>query len=400
MKKKLLFIIPSLSAGGGEKSLVTLLSQLDYSRYEADLFLLHHEGLFMDFLPGEVRVLSLPESYRSFAQPLARSVLHYLGRGRLSLAASRLLFALVSRMAGTSRSEQLNWKRLSRVLPALPGSYDVAVGFLEKTSNYFCVDKVRARKKIGWVHIDYDKHGMDAAFDLPYFRKLDHIVTVSEECAGILRRNFPELGARIDVVYNIVSPAMIARMAEERQEDLYGRTEGETIILSIGRLHAQKAFETAIAACRRLLDRGRAVRWFVIGEGEERGRLEELIERNGLTGRFVLLGLKANPYPYLKQADLYVQTSRYEGKSIAIDEAKILGKPIVVTDFSTAGDQIVHGVEGLIVGMAPEAVADGVERLIGSPGLRRRFAEQLAASLLGTEAEMEKLERLFGAALK
>ncbi|WP_438434855.1 glycosyltransferase [Gorillibacterium sp. sgz500922] len=395
MKKKLLFIIPSLTAGGGEKSLVTLLSQLDYSRYEADLFLLQHEGLFMDFLPPEVRVLPLPDEYRHFAKPLVPSIRHFASQGRLSLAASRLLFALVSRTAGISRSEQRNWKRLARFLPTLPASYDVAIGFLEKTSNYFCVDKVQARKRIGWVHIDYDQHGMDAAFDLPYFRKLDHIVTVSEECAGILRRNFPELAAKIDVVYNIVSPAMIARMAEEPPEDLYGREEGETVILSIGRLHAQKAFETAIAACRRLIDRGHRVRWFVIGEGEERGKLEELIAKNGLAGRFVLLGLKANPYPYLKQADLYVQTSRYEGKSIAIDEAKILGKPIVVTNFSTARDQIAHGVDGLIVGMEPEAVADGIERLIGSPGLRRRFAEQLSASLLGTESEMEKLERLF-----
>lgn len=395
MKKKLLFIIPSLSAGGGEKSLVTLLSQLDYSRYEVDLFLLHHEGLFMEFLPREVRLLPLSETYRSFARPLPESVLRFAKSGRIRLAVHRLLFALGSRRVGTSRSEQRGWRHMARFLPMLPGCYDVAIGFLEKTSNYFCVDKVTARKKIGWVHIDYDKHGMDAAFDLPYFHKLDHIVTVSEECAEILRRNFPEESAKIDVVYNIVSPAMIARMAEEEPLDLFHRAEGETIILSIGRLHAQKAFETAIAACRRLLDSGHSVRWYVIGEGEERGKLTELIGKSGLEGRFILLGLKANPYPYLKQADLYVQTSRYEGKSIAIDEAKILGKPIVVTNFSTAADQILHGVEGLIVGMSPEAVADGIGELLGSPGLRRRLSEQLAASRLGTESEMEKLDRLF-----
>ncbi|MEO3945385.1 glycosyltransferase [Gorillibacterium sp. CAU 1737] len=395
MKKKLLFIIPSLSAGGGEKSLVTLLSQLDYTRYEVDLFLLHPEGLFLDFLPREVRVLPLPDTWKTFALPLVESVRSFLAEGKVSLARHRLQFALASRTQDTSLGEQRGWKHLSAALPLLPGVYDVAIGFLEKTSNYLCVDKVRARKKIGWVHIDYDKHGMDAAFDLPYFQKLDHIVTVSEECAEILRRHFPEEAGKIDVVYNIVSPAMITRMADEVPEDLYGRRGKETIILSIGRLHPQKAFELAVAACRRLLDRGHAVRWYVIGEGEERGKLTEQIAENGLSDHFFLLGLKANPYPYIKQADLYVQTSRYEGKSIAIDEAKILGKPIVVTNFSTAVDSLRHGTEGLIVGMSPEAVADGIEKLLSSPALCRRFTEQLAGSRLGTEEELAKLERLF-----
>src|SRR5690606_18038001 len=166
MKTKLLFVMPSLSAGGGEKSLVNLLAQFDYSRYEVDLFLLHHEGIFMPLLPKEVRVLPLPDTYAKFALPLPRSVWLLLRSGKLKLAFHRVLFALHNaRSKGNAVAEQHGWKYISRALESLKGHYDAAIGFMEKTSTYLCVDKVRAARKIGWVHVDYDQLGMDPRFD-------------------------------------------------------------------------------------------------------------------------------------------------------------------------------------------------------------------------------------------
>ena len=150
----------------------------------------------------------------------------------------------------------------------------------------------------------------------------------------------------------------------------------------------------AIEACRLLVDKGIEIAWYVIGEGEERQRLERMIADYGLQRHFILLGLKDNPYPYVKQADIYVQPSRFEGKSIAIDEAKILQKPIVVTSFSTAADQITHERNGLIVEMSAEAVADGIERFVKDDSLRSRCVAALRAEPLGTEHEIEKLYEL------
>ena len=355
MKKKLLFAIPSLSAGGGEKSLVTLLSQIDYEKFEVDLFLFNHEGIFMDLLPPEVNILSLPESYKAFSLPLFRSISKlFIGR-QLQLINQRFLYSWKYRSVNNiAIREQCNWKYLSNSFETLNKDYDVAIGFLEKSSTYFIVDKVKAKKKIGWVHIDYDHLGMDPNFDIKYFKKLDHIITVSEECGEILKRRFPSEKHKVEVIYNIVSPILIHKMANLVNEDVYQKNKDEIHIVSIGRLHPQKGYEIAIEACKKLIDLGVKIKWNIIGDGEERDRLTNLIRQNNLEEHFKLLGLKANPYPYIKQADIYAQTSRFEGKSIAIDEAKILQKPILITNYSTAKDQIKNNVEGLIVNMNPQ----------------------------------------------
>ncbi|WP_054028518.1 glycosyltransferase [Bacillus sp. FJAT-28004] len=395
MKKKLLFVIPSLTSGGGEKSLVNLLSQIDYTQYDVDLFLLNHEGLFMDLLPKRVHLLPLPDVFDIFVLKLPASVQQFLRRGNLLLALSRIMFSVKNRIVRhDSLGEQYSWKYLSKSLPRLSKQYDVAIGFLEKTSIYFCVEKVHALKKIGWIHTDYDKLGMNPKFDLSYFEKLDHIVTVSEECSNILKRRFPEQEAKINVIYNIVSPSIIERMADQEKKDVYERNGNEVVILSIGRLNHEKGFEMAIEACKILVERGFRVQWNIIGEGKEREGLLSLIAENGLANHFKLLGLKTNPYTYIKQANIYVQTSKFEGKSIAIDEAKILNKPIVVTCFNTAKDQINDGIDGLIVDMNAEAVASGIEKLITDQNLSQMMVEQLSKQKLGTEEEIIKLYQL------
>jgi glycosyltransferase involved in cell wall biosynthesis len=395
MKKNLLFVMPGLAAGGGEKSLVNLLSQINYDLYNVDLFLLDHNGLFMDYVPSEVNVVALPETYRIFALPFWESIKALFLRRKVTLLYNRILFAAKNRMAtGISKKEQYNWKYIAMSLDQIEKKYDAAIGFLEKTSIYFCVDKVHASQKIGWIHIDYDKLGMDPAIDLAYFRKLNHIVTVSEECAKILKNRFPTQKNKVDIIYNIVSPKMIKKMATQDERNLYNKKGDEIIILSIGRLHYQKGFEAAIESCKKLKEKGYNIKWNIIGEGEEREKLTQLIKVNELENDVKLLGLKSNPYPYIKQADLYVQTSKFEGKSIAIDEAKILNKPIVVTNFSTAKDQIHHGIDGLIVDMNADAIAQGIEKLITDVNLRKKLIFNLSQSKLGTEEEIEKLYKL------
>ncbi|NOU97339.1 glycosyltransferase [Paenibacillus sp. LMG 31456] len=395
MKKNLLFIMPNLTSGGGEKSLITLLSKIDYNLYNVDLFLLYHSGLFLEFIPKEVRLIPISENFELFTLPLFQAFKKLLFKGNVSLAYNRLMFSLRYRnISNVSQREQYNWKYLAKSLTKIEKRYDVAIGFLEKTASYYCIDKVDAAKKIGWVHIDYDQLGMDPQFDHKYFEQMDSIVTVSEECALILKNRFPDLKNKVKVIYNIVSPTMIYQMANQDNIDVYNRKEDEFNILSIGRLHYQKAFEIAIEACKRLIDRGYKIKWNIIGDGEEREKLTHLIHANHLQNHFKLLGLKSNPYPYLMQADIYAQTSRFEGKSIAIDEAKILNKPIIVTNFNTAKDQIKDGTDGLIVDMNADAMAAGIEKLIKDTSLRNKLSLNLASLKLGTEEEINKFYNL------
>lgn len=397
MKKKLLFIIPSLTAGGAERSLINLLTQIDFEMYDVDLFMFNHEGVFMELVPENVHVLPLPDSYNRFSMSIWNSVSQFLLERNAALAYNRIMFSYRNRIyRSVSIREQKGWKYVARSIDKIDKKYDVAIGFLEKTSIYFCMEKVDAAKKIGWVHNDYDKLGMDPSFDLDYFQKLDHIVTVSDECGNILRRRFPNQSQKVNVIHNIVSPKVIKYLADKVPHDVYNRQDNETVILSIGRLNSQKGFELAIKASRLLVDRGFHFQWNIIGEGEERRKLTELISVEGLEETIKLLGLKSNPYPYMKQADIYAQTSHFEGKAIAIDEAKILNKPIVITNFSTAKDQLENGVEGLIVDMNAEAIAIGISKLIQDQSIRKRMSDHLSRLQLGTEDEINKLYTLFG----
>jgi glycosyltransferase involved in cell wall biosynthesis len=166
--------------------------------------------------------------------------------------------------------------------------------------------------------------------------------------------------------------------------------KGVTLV-SVGRLNVQKGFDIAIDACKLLADRGIDVYWYILGEGEQRSILDEKIKSLGLENRFILLGIRENPYPYVSAADIYVQPSRFEGKSIAIDEAKILGKPIVVTNFPSVVDQIGHAHKGWIVKMNADAIAAGIAEVIQNREAREKLQANLASEKLGTRQEIEKL---------
>lgn len=395
MKKNILFVIPSLGAGGAEKSLVNLLNQIDYDKFNVDLFMFNHGGIFSEFLPKEVNILELPNDYISFSLPFRQSLITMIRNKQFSLLINKLKFTLINNIKkDITNIEQYNWKYLSRCFDKIDKNYDVAIGYLEKTSIYFCVDKVVAKKKIGFIHNDYDKLGMNPKIDINYFEKLDDIVTVSEECLNVLEKRFPTQKDKMSFMYNIVSPTMINKMTQVGNEDLFNKSNNETIILSIGRLHNQKGFDMAIKACKKLIDANYNIKWYVIGEGEEREKLSNLIKENNLEDRFILLGLKSNPYPYIKQADIYVQSSRYEGKSIALDEAKILQKPIVITNYSTARDQIDNNINGLIVNMDEESISEGIKKLIEDKMLVEKMKEELRKIDLGTELEIDKLYNL------
>jgi glycosyltransferase involved in cell wall biosynthesis len=389
--KDILFVIPDLSAGGAQKSLVNLLSQIDFTKFNVDLFLFNKNGIFINSIPKEVRVLELPNNLNKFNSNLNSSVKSFIKSGQVKLAYSRVMFTIKNRLIRDKAiSEQYAWKYKSRVMDTPKKKYDVAIGYLEKSSIYFIVDKVKAKKKIGFIHNDYDKLGMKPEFDDKYFEQLDNIVTVSEECGKVLRERFPRHKKKVEVIYNIISPSLINAMSEQRIDMNYSGVK----IVSVGRLCYQKGFDMALKACKALVKDGYEVRWYIIGEGEERERLEKMIEYNNLEDKFSLLGIRENPYPYIRKADIYVQSSRFEGKAIAIDEAKILHKPIIATNFSTVRDQIIDEVNGLVVDMNAKSLYEGIKRLINDLRLKEKLVENISIESLGTEQEIFKLYEL------
>lgn len=397
MRKKLLFVMNHLHCGGAEKSLISLLETIDYDKYEVDLFLFKHEGVFMSKIPKQVKLLEAPLVYKYFDMPIMVALIDSLTKGYFAAALARLQLSITMRIEkNEARREQRVWKYISNCFDTIQGSYDAAIGFLEKTPIYYVVDKVKSERKLGWIHTNYTNLGMDNQLDFPFFEKLDYIVTVSDECSKSLNDQFSDQQHKIRVIHNIVSPKVVRHLSESKLPHDQEDNTGCISIITIARLSYVKGIDLAIEACRHLIERGYRIKWSVLGNGTDKEFTDynQLIEKNHLQAHFKLLGVIENPYPYLKKADIIVQPSRFEGKSIAIDEAKIMHKPIVVTNYSTAMDQIDHGQNGLIVEMDPKAVAEGIQAIIDDVDLRNKLTLQLSKEKLGTESEIDKLYQL------
>jgi len=394
MKKKILFVIPSLDAGGAEKSLINLLNAMDYSLFEVTVLVFHGKGIFLKSIPKSVKLITVYGNFLYFSESIFTSVCAFLKQGKLTLATHRILFFLKNKIEkNTSKAEQVSWKHLSKAIPELKEEYDAAIGALEKSSIYYVVEKVKAKTKIGWIHTNYSNSGMQKDFDLPFFERLNYMVTISEECKDDLKFNFPNIKDKIKVIHNIVSPKLIKELSEEKIVDSKFDTTAISI-LTIARLSKEKGIDLALEAALQLVKMGKYFKWYIIGEGDERVYLETKIKEYQLENSFILLGLKANPYPYVKQSFIYVQPSRYEGKSLAIDEAKILSKPIITTNYPTAKDQIDHGVNGIICEMNPMALAQQILALTENPNLIEKFIFNLKEMNLSTETEITNFYKL------
>lgn len=397
---RILFVINTLGQAGAETALLSLLQTLarekGEARYEISLYVLTGQGEMASRLPADVRLLN--KKYRE------ESVLTAKGRKYLKKTVLKAMFTrgtvvklfpyLVKNtcaMLGKKRllPDKLLWRVLSDGGMVLPEEYDLAVSYLEGGAAYFVADHVKAAKKAAFIHVDYEKAGYTRALDKDCYLAFDKIFTVSDEVREAFLKAYPELPDKTEVFHNILNKEEIVRRAEEGE----GFTDGFTgmRLLSVGRLTAQKAFEVSVDAMKRLKDAGKNVRWYVLGEGDQRKKLQEQIDALGLTEDFILYGAVNNPYPFMKQADIYVHASRFEGKSIAIQEAQILGKPMVVSDCSGNREQVCHGRDGLMCGLTPDSLAENIMLLLEDEALRRKLGAAAAKKNADAAEEIQKL---------
>ena len=377
MKKKILFMTQYLQTGGVERSLLSLLHELDYEMYEVDLLLFDYSGVLFSQIPREVNLL--PPLYETFSMPLKKAVPQLIRGKQYSLLAAKLFSALAGRMSrgvGTAA----RWSVYRYTLHATEKMYDTAVSYLDFFCNYYVIEKVKAKRKIVYNHMDYH-YSLGQGWPAPdldgkVFAKSDSIVCVSESAGDSLKQYFPEISSKVKVIPNRVSQAAIRRQAEESIELKEEFEVGYTIV-TVARLVEEKGIWEAVEACKMLVERGVPIRWYWIGDGPERRSLDDRVKEDRLERFFHLLGEKANPYPYMKNSTVYVQPSRTEAHCVAVEEALALGCPVVVTDISSFHGQISNMETGVIAGSSPTGLADSIEQLCTSAKLRISLKENV-----------------------
>lgn len=384
--KNILFVMPSLGSGGAEKSLVNLLNLIDYEKYAVDLLLFKREGLFLAQIPNEVRLLQPTDSLQ-YAYKIDRGMFGSVSGIKAGILRGTSTF--ICKCLYKENARQQRWiKFYKRYLPNLEEEYDIAIGFLEGDASYYVIDKVNAKKKILWIHNDFNeiKKYEDAKIYEKYFQKADSVVSISDKCVQILKQNYPAFVNKFYCLPNLTSGSLLKKMSEEFEVSEFEKNQFN--VLSIGRLTRQKGYDFAIDAMKILKEKYSDIHWWIIGAGELEEQLKKQVKDNELEEYITFLGLRANPYPYIRSCDLLVQPSRWEGKSVVLDEAKILAKPILATNYSTIKDQLKDKKEGLITDISPNAIAEGIIELRENPQLYNSIQCYLDKHEYGNEKDI------------
>lgn len=393
-KKKILVVQGSLQAGGAEKATVSFLNTLPQERYEVDLMLSSRTGLFYKQVPEWVNIIDAPYPFSCLA--------HKPVDWRFYIKHSPFMWVkkVIRTYLAKHQSElhliQSLWKQWCDDIPVFGNEYDIAYGGQEGCTNYYIIDKVKAKRKILWIHSDYEKLEYVDDFDRTYFKRASVVATMSPKARDILQKHFPESADHIWFLENITNGGMIRKMAaEEIDDNQFKLVEGVNLV-SVGRLSLPKNFGRAVCVASVLKKRGVVFHWTIVGEGPLRSTLESQAKELGVDDVVSFIGLRSNPYQYVSKSDILVVTSDYEGRSIAIDESQVLGIPVITTNYPTAKDAVVDGETGLICDMTPEAIADAVMRLHTDKPLYAHICQSLEAKKDGNVKEIQKYFKAFG----
>ena len=398
MKPRILIAIHYMHLGGAEISLIGLLQALDPKKVNVDLFVYSHEGELMKLIPEYVNVLPEIPTYKMFERPMKE----VLKKGHLSVFLARMkakmrMKSYLKKKQTIDQSAIMGFlgEEVSKVVPDINPSveYDLAISFL--TPHNFVRDHVRAKKKICWIHTDYTRIDVNAELELPVWDSFDYVASISSDVTKTFLQVFPTLAPKIIEIENILSSAFVRHRAEEFEADIDNKNLN---LLSIGRFTNQKNFDNLPDICRKTLellkDKNISLRWYIIGFGADENLIRQKIAETGMQEHVIILGKKSNPYPYIKACDIYVQPSRYEGKSVTVREAQMLCKPVVVTNYPTASSQIKNGDDGVIVPLDNEGCAKGLAEFILDTEKQNHIIEYLKTHDYGNVKEVEKIYNL------
>lgn len=352
---RILIQIPQLIFGGAEKVLVSFANDLVARGHEVEVLETYEKGLLKDQFDPRVTfsaICSNAYTEKYYASPA-------------QIRKNPLLIGkwLFSKLVGYRRyAEKLAAKYYA------DKSYDVAINYLEIESPAFLLDYISAKKYIQWFHTDIgnDDSPEDSDAMLPRWEQMDAVVCVSRNAIDNFCERYPSLANKTHLIYNFFDTNQILKAGAEP----YQFPGQKPALLSVGRMTEPKQYPRFLDVLARLRDEGYDFSWHVLGDGVQRPQIEEKIAQLGLSNRVYLHGLTDNPYKYMKNCDLFVLPSGWEGFPTVTVEAKILSCPVLATDVAGIREQLIHGQTGWIVANDKNAILDGMRQLLLNPSLR------------------------------
>ena len=398
LKHRIFIHMHYMALGGAERSLLGLLNALDPERVDVDLFLNQHTGEFMPLIPEYVNLLPECKGYNAIERPMK----DILKEGQFGVLCGRLKAKW--QHARYHRSLKEPYKSFDSsefqyvadcVKPYLTslenhGEYDLAISFLQPHN--IVLNKVKAKKKIAWIHTDYSTIHVNVEKELKVWGEFDNIISISPDCTRSFLKAFPSLKDKIIEIENILSPSFIRKQAELCAPEELTTFKGIKI-LSVGRICYAKNYDNIPYIARNMKQRGLNFKWYILGPGNH-SDIDKTIAETRTDDVIQFLEPCSNPYPHMKSCDIYVQPSRYEGKSVTVREAQILCKPVVITDYTTAKSQIKDGIDGVIVPMDNDSCALGIIQAIFNQQLQSQIVSHLKSHDYGNECEVKKIYSL------
>lgn len=394
-KKQILIATAALETGGVTSSLLALLRNIDYDKYDIDLIMSRTEGEHLDRVPPQVNILNQAVPERNYYTAKLKKFIVYFLKGYLFRA---FIYDIYKKKYYKNGWFQImSGQALTSVSRKLEKKYDIAVGYMEGFSDNYISKRVNAEKKIAYIHVDFILSGLNPKIDRRMLGKFDKIVLVSEECKRSFDYLFPEYGGRSIVVENFAEPDRIRELSKKEVTDFNPDKNCFNIVTAARLNNSHKAIYRGVLAMKKLKDNGfDNVRWYVFGEGEDRLEIQRLIEENGVENEFILMGSRKNVYPYIKKCDLFVLTSKYEGKPIAVTEAQILNVPVLATEYAGAKEQIKHNVDGIVVDNCDELIYNKLIYLLKNEWFLDELRRNLEMRKFDELLPEKNLEKLWG----
>ncbi len=395
--KKILIVSHSMELGGAERALIGLLNTIDYNRFSVDLFLERHTGELLGSIPDKVNLLDENPSYACMAVSAAQVI----KKMKFSVAVGRFIgkqkavryIAQNGICDGSDVLINYSQKYTVKFMPMISKKeYDLVISFL--TPHYFAALKTKSKQKIAWIHTDYSAIEIDKASELDMWSLYDKIISISPEVTNSFLKALPELKDKIEVIPNI-HPADFITAKSMEYDPVEEMPDGSIRLLSIGRFCPAKNFDNLPFICKELIKKhGIDVKWYIIGYGTDTQLITDNIKKAGMEDNVIILGKKSNPYPYIRRCDFYIQPSRYEGNAVTVNEALILKKPVIITEYSTSHSQINHGVDGVIVPLDNKLCAKGIADFISNTDLQQQIKTNISQTDFSNASAVEKLYEL------